>query len=270
MHEGLNSPCEDLLTSPGASGGTTRVGDTLRRSPDRAPAGMRLVLSHLETVGFEGAPRILGSDEFGRCVLTYIPGDVALPPYQAWVGSEDTLASVALLMRRYHEAVGSLQVAEDFLWPTVPPPGFEGNIVGHMDVSLANVVCRDKVAVALIDFELVGLVAPVWDVVRAARHWVPLIDPVDLTGALVHVAGRQVERLGLFADEYQLAAADRARFVDAVLLQADVTYDHMRRNAAAGQAGYLHEWNSGWGMRNRRAKAWVEANRFQLERSLAG
>jgi hypothetical protein len=70
---------EERLVGPGAGGGTVRVGDTVCRPPDRAPAAMRLVLQHLEDVGFDGSPRLLGQDELGRWILTYISGDVALP-----------------------------------------------------------------------------------------------------------------------------------------------------------------------------------------------
>jgi len=154
------------------------------------------------------------------------------------------------------------------LWPTTPPKAFAGNIVGHMDVSLANVVCRGGKAYALIDFEEVGLVARLWDVVRAARHWVPLIHPSDLRGALVTVADRQAERLSAFATTYGLRASERARVVEAALANADATYERMRRGAASGHPGYLREWMGGAAARNRRGRAWVESQREQLERAL--
>jgi len=37
-------------------------------------------LRHLETVGFAGAPRVLGTDEVGREVLSFIDGDVLADP----------------------------------------------------------------------------------------------------------------------------------------------------------------------------------------------
>ena len=42
------------------------------------------LLDHLERVGFSGAPRYLGSDERGREVLSYIPGEAPIVPYPAW------------------------------------------------------------------------------------------------------------------------------------------------------------------------------------------
>lgn len=259
---------EELLVGPGAGGGTVRIGDTVRRTRDRAPAAMRLVLDHLQAVGFDAAPKILGQDSDGRWVLTFIPGEAALPPQPAWAVTGMLLADVAALLRRYHEAVADMKIPEGVAWPTMSPPEFAGATIGHMDVSMANVICRDGRAVALIDFEEVGPVAPVWDVIRTARHWVPLLDPVDLVGHLGQVVGYQPDRLALFADAYGLDDADRARFVDGVLLNADCTYERMRRGAAAGHRGYLREWTGTPAARNRRGRTWVEANRASLTRAL--
>jgi hypothetical protein len=151
---------EQLLRGPGASGGTVRIGGTVRRTNDRAPPAMRLVLDHLRSVGFDAAPRILGKDEQDRWILSFIPGEVALPPYPRWAASDELLLSVARLLRRYHATVAGMPVPPGLEWPTVPPPPFRGRLACHMDVSMANVVCRDGAAIALIDFELLGLAAP--------------------------------------------------------------------------------------------------------------
>ena len=41
--------------------------------------------------------------------LEFIPGDVAVPPYPAWAQTDDALASVAELLRRFHAAVADLR-----------------------------------------------------------------------------------------------------------------------------------------------------------------
>ncbi len=261
---------EQALVGPGAGGGTVRVGNTVRRPPHRAPDAMIEVLRHLEAVGFDGAPRVLGRDEAGRWVLTYIPGDAPMPPYAAWVAATHPLASVATLLRRYHDAVAGYRPPPDLQWPTVPPRQHVGSLVGHLDVSMANVVFRQGRAVALIDFEEVGLVTCVWDVARTVRHWVPLIDPVDLPVELRPLGGRHVQRLGLFADSYRLDDAKRRQLVDTVLLNADASYERMRRGAATGHVGYTREWTGHAATRNRRGRDWVEAHRGELERALGG
>jgi len=60
-----------------------RVGDTVRRMAGSSRLAVRDLLLHLESVGFDGAPRYLGTDDQGREVLSWIDGDVPLPPYPA-------------------------------------------------------------------------------------------------------------------------------------------------------------------------------------------
>ena len=149
---------EIKLTGPGAGAGTVRVGETVRREPDRASEAMIRTLRHLEAVGFAGAPRVLGRDASGRLVLSYLAGDVAMPPYPAWAAGDELLSSVGELLRDYHQAMAGFRPSAGLRWPSVPPPSQRGPLVGHLDVSMANVVCRGGRAVALIDFEEVGLV----------------------------------------------------------------------------------------------------------------
>ncbi|MBI3972743.1 MAG: hypothetical protein HY332_15820 [Chloroflexi bacterium] len=89
-------------------GGMTRpvrVGDTVRRAARPWTPAVRALLCHLESVGFDGAPRVLGVDEQGREVLTFIAGDVGWRPYPEGIFDDDALLAAARLMRRYHEAV---------------------------------------------------------------------------------------------------------------------------------------------------------------------
>lgn len=256
------------LVGPGAGGGTIRIGDTVRRTPDRAPDAMILVLRHLEAVGFGGAPRVIGQDCEGRWALSYIPGDTALPPYPAWVCSDALLTSVGRLLRSYHDATETLAEPPEIDWPTRPPAHYRGDVVGHMDVSLANVVCAEGQAIALIDFEEVGRVARVWDLARTARHWVPLLDPADMVGNVAYLRNRQHERLSIFADAYGIDQEDRDRLVEAAIANADTTYSKMRNGAAAGHAGYTAEWTGLPALRNRRSRAWMLAHRSRLRGAL--
>ncbi len=256
---------EERLLGPGAGGGAIRIGDTVRCLPSRVPDLMIQVLQHLEMQGFDGAPRVLGRDEQDRWVLTYIPGEVAVPPYERWMVQDELLVGVAGLLRKYHEAVATFTPPNGLSWTPQAPQEFRGPFVGHMDVSMSNVVCRDGRPVALIDFEAVDFVQPLWDVVRTVRHWVPLRDPIDLEGELVSLAGRQAERLSLFADSYQLDSDMRARLITAALLSADASYRQMERGAAAGHVGYLREWTGYAVQRNRRGHAWLQAHRSELE-----
>ena len=84
-----------------------RIGDTVRRPVGRWTPAVHSLLRHLEEVGVEGAPRVLGFDDQNREVLTYLPSE----PAARW--SDEALLGAAQLVRRLHDALA------DF----VPPPG---------------------------------------------------------------------------------------------------------------------------------------------------
>jgi hypothetical protein len=64
-------------TGSSRGGGLTdveRVGETVHRSTSSWTQAVHALLAHLELVGFEGAPRVLGFDSEGREVLSFIAG----------------------------------------------------------------------------------------------------------------------------------------------------------------------------------------------------
>ena len=114
-------------------------------------------------------------------VLTYLEGDVAIPPFPGWAASGALLASVADLQRRLQEAARSFEPPPDAVWDRANlPPAGPGAIVCHNDLCVENVVIRDGVAVAFIDFDFAAPNDPLIDIAIAARHWVPFRDPNDL------------------------------------------------------------------------------------------
>ena len=117
--------------------GVVRVGDTVRR---RAGSElMRTVLVHLERVGFDAAPRWLGTDEQERDVLSWIDGETFTDraQVQAFAGdktvdfSDEQLAASARLLRRYHDAVAGVALAAN------------AEVVCHGDFGPWNLVWRD-------------------------------------------------------------------------------------------------------------------------------
>ncbi|MDX3568734.1 hypothetical protein [Streptomyces sp. ID05-47C] len=105
---------------------------------------MHALLRHLETVGFAGAPRMLGVDGQGREVLTHLDGDVAGEelPWPAWVRSETALRQVGAWARRLHDVTESFVPPLDARWlagQTWRP----GLIIGHHDAAPWDAVWRD-------------------------------------------------------------------------------------------------------------------------------
>ena len=120
------------------AGQVARVGDTVRRPWRPTSPATQALLEHLERVGFEGAPRFLGVED-GREVLSFIPGDAAIEPYEPWALTDEALVSVAELLRRYHDAVASFD-ASGHDWPQPVPAAFRAEIISHNDPNLDNVI----------------------------------------------------------------------------------------------------------------------------------
>jgi hypothetical protein len=241
-----------------------RVGDTVRRPNPPGADAVHALLRHLENVGFEGAPRYHGEDEDGREVLGYIDGDVPIAPHPRWALTDDALVSVAVLLRRYHEAVRSFDPATHD-WPTTVPALYRGRLVTHNDPNLDNVVFRDGRAVAFIDFDLASPGSAIWDAALAARLWVPLRDPDDVPADLISRAGH---RLRLFADAYGLPRAGREDMAPAVLATHTWCYDLVRAGAEQGRPGYQHYWTPSAQEHDARGRRWLESNLESLTTAL--
>lgn len=239
-------------------GGTThrglvmRVGDTVRRPRSATSDATEHLLEHLAAVGFDGSPRFLGIDGTGREVLTYVPGVSVTPPYPAWALSDEALASVGRLLRRYHDAVTGYDPSGQ-TWPLAVPEAQRNGLVSHNDPALDNVVFRDAVAVALIDFDLAGPGSRLWDVAGAARLWVPLRLDADVADAR---RGRLSSRLRVLLAALGASDDDRVGLLDAVAAHHDWSYEITGDAARRGHAAFLDYLGTGGAARAARTRRW--------------
>lgn len=111
------------------------------------------MLRSLADAGFAGASVPVGIDPDGRERLVFIPGDVAIPLYPAWVQSDAALGSIARLLRQMHDVSTTVPVDPDSTWSEEVADPLGGEVFCHNDVCLENVVFRDGVAVGLLDFD---------------------------------------------------------------------------------------------------------------------
>jgi hypothetical protein len=98
---GLMDEVRGLPGGMGNQGDVVRPGSTVRRPPSPHSPAIRPLLNHLAVKGFV-APVSIGVDEEGREVCRWIEGQVAVAPFPDWSVSDEALASVGLLLRRYH------------------------------------------------------------------------------------------------------------------------------------------------------------------------
>ncbi|HEY3961829.1 MAG TPA: phosphotransferase [Gaiellaceae bacterium] len=194
----------------GASGlGVVRVGDTVRRPPRLVTTTMREVLQHLERVGFNEAPCWLGVDDQGRDILTWIEGDTFIergrmhpyigePPDRV-LFDDAQLVAVFQLLRRYHDT-------------------YDGEVICHGDYGPWNVVWRDGLPAAIIDFDNAYAGVPSDDVGYALRMfvsygfgpWTPE-ESARRTRVALAAYGRDFDVPALLAAEYARAEAKGKR-----------------------------------------------------------
>ena len=273
VETGDNEP-EIPLLGGDVTEGLVRIGGTVRRPlGDHSPL-VHALLTHLEEVGFEGAPRFLGIDAAGREVLTFLPGEVAGKPRPGWQADEDRLASVARLVRAYDDAVSGFVLPEGLdafaalpAPPDLPPaPTYPVELVGHMDYTPDNIVFRDGVAAGLIDFDIARPVAKVDELFNTMQYWGPLMDPADRDAPLRDVDSPR--RCRLIADAYGMSEVDRTRLLEVAVLRTRRGWHLMKRNAEVLGGGWARMWDEGVGDAIKRREAWLERNGKAVEAAL--
>jgi aminoglycoside phosphotransferase (APT) family kinase protein len=217
-----------------------------------------VLLEHLDAVGFQGAPRVLGMDG-GVEVLTFVPGGG--PSH-----SDDELVRVGERIAAFHRACASFVAPVDAHWQFMVGAPREGSVVCHNDLSPDNTVYGPAgVPRAFIDWDLAAPAPPIWDVAWAAYRFVPLYD-AETCELLGYPTGRQAERLRLFCDAYGLS--DRDALLPAVCERIRVLYDTAHVWGDEGRPGWRQVWADTRGEQWLRGLRHVEAERTIWAQSL--
>jgi Phosphotransferase enzyme family len=254
--------------------GVVRVGDTVRRPLNANSPFVHALLSHLEAVGFTGAPRFLGIDTAGREVLSFVEGEVAGRPRPPWIADEDRMVSVARLIRAYDDAAATF-VSPEGITPVamleegagIPPaPPGEPELVCHLDITPENVVFRDAKAFALIDFDLARTATRADEVSNLMLWWAPLFDPQDVEPVLRDLDVPR--RCRMLADAYGMSEADRARVIEVTIMRTRRSWYLMKQLAERDGGGWLRMWNEGVGDIINRREAWLGQNAAALQAAL--
>ncbi|MGW0705344.1 phosphotransferase [Streptomyces sp. NPDC002643] len=207
---------EALVGGVANSGAVFRRGTVVDRPAPRSAPALHTHLRALRRHGFDGAPLPVELTPDGRERLTYLPGEVALPPFPRWVLTDEALMSVGRLLRRLHDASAAAPPDPRADWPSDMADPEGGPILCHNDVCPENVVFRDGRATALIDFDLAAPGRPIWDLAMTARYWVPMLDPESAAPLYPSDALDAPRRLRVLADGYGLPSRERAELPEAV------------------------------------------------------
>jgi hypothetical protein len=248
------------LTADGVTPGIVRLGETVRRPVRPFTATVQAYLAHLHGAGFTAAPVPLGVDEQGREMLSFVPGEVPREPLPAATAGEDVLVALARLIRRLHTAAEGWTPPSDAVWGAIPgtaavaPVDGGAELVGHRDYCPGNVVFREGLPAALIDFDLARPTTRLYDVANALYWWVPLLDPADRAPAFTGLDAAR--RVAVFADAYGLTDRQRQELVPLTVRM--VHRFHLTARSAAGvDPVFRRLWEEGGKDRMPRAEAWL-------------
>ena len=249
--------------------GVVRVGRTVRRPVRPHTAAVHGLLRHLEAAGFDGAPRVLGIDAKNREVLTYLAGVVARRPLPAFATADSTLAALARLQLRYHEAVAGFQPAQGARWDGEVTRFVDGpvDIICHCDINLENVIFQPGpdglCPYALIDFDLARPGTRLVDIIQTLRYWAPIADPADRDPALrdVDVAAR----IAIFCEAYGLSHTERARLVPVASRWLRRSRATIAQRARTRGGAWTRMVDVGVGERLLRSAVWLERNQPEIE-----
>ena len=251
-----------------------RRGQVVVREAGPWTATVHSLLRHLEDVGFAGAPRVVGSgfDAEGRETLTYIEGEFTQPGPWTLEGA----AAVGKLLRDLHDATASYRPPPDAIWgPWFGRPlGGPDRVIGHCDVAPWNIVARNGLPVALIDWDFAGPVDPMVELAQACWLNAKLHDDdVARRDGLPPLAER-ARQLRAMVDAYGLSARQRSGFVDRII--EFVVYDTAEQADDAGVNPDNTDPEPLWGNRTvvwalawrARAAAWLFRHRRTLQNAL--
>jgi hypothetical protein len=242
------------------AGGVVRSGEFVLRPSNPHSKSVHEFLRKLSLAGFEGASLPVEIQTDGRERLVFIEGEVPVSPFPAWAQTDDALASMAVLMRSFHEVSSHVPLG---LGPwsdeLADPAG--GSMICHNDVCLENVVFRDGRAVGLLDFDFAAPGRPIFDLAAFARMCVPIDDDLN-AGRLGFGTADLPARLRLVADTYGLDASGRLELVQHLDRSMRNGGAFVQRRVEAGDPNFIRMLEEMGGMeRYERRRRWWGGSR---------
>jgi hypothetical protein len=240
-------------------GGTQVIGDTVHRVTGRWTPAVHALLRHLESVGFDGAPRVLGFDDRGREILTFLPS--AGRSRRDAPKTDAALEALGRLLRTYHDAVSDFTLPRDAVW-RLGRRREPGMIICHNDVNPGNVVYRGELPYGLIDWDLAGPAWPLTDLVRACILFAPLLpDDVCRRWGFFEIPDRK-RRLARLCRSYGAPAGFDVVSAAEELHLEDLA--DLERYGRARVSPYETFLATGSEAATRRDLAWLRAHREEL------
>jgi Ser/Thr protein kinase RdoA (MazF antagonist) len=161
----VNSP--DVPLDGGGRTDVRRSGDVVLRPARPWSRTVAALLRHLEDAGYEGSPRLVGDgfDDQGREALRWVDGQEAPA---CW--TPEGAYAVGALVRGLHDATATFVPPDGATWQPWWVRDLPGDtpVIGHADTGPWNVVARDGMPVAFVDWETAGPMDAEWELAQTA------------------------------------------------------------------------------------------------------
>ena len=252
----MMGPMDEVELAGGGINRVVRIGDAVHRPSAPWSPAMRELLRTLHAAGLP-VPAWRGTDDQGRDVLDYLPGEVGHYPLPEAVRSEAALVSAARLLRRFHDTSVPL-VARDLPWQLAPLPDAE--VVVHGDYAPYNLVFSGEEVVGIFDLDYARPGPRTYDLSYALYRFAPLTSAHDGWGTIPE----QAARVRLFCESYGLDACDVAESVTAVVARLLGHVSYMREEAAAGNEAFARHVAEGHAELYERDAAYVKSHLADL------
>jgi hypothetical protein len=255
------------IDEPLTGGGRTSVfrrGMVVHRETGPWAPAVHALLRHLEAVGFEYSPRVVGNgfDEEGRETLTFIPGASLHPgPWPS-----EAMFALGSLLARLHAATETFVPPADARWR--PWFGRElgsgRRVIGHCDLGDWNIIADAGQPVALIDWEQAGPVDPLVELAQLCWLNAHLFDDDLVERLQIPELRTRASNLAAILDGYGLPRSRRAELVETMIQLSFHDAANEAREAAitpesTGPTEAL--WAMAW---RSRSAVWMDRNRSAL------
>lgn len=254
LHPWHDLGMDDRVTSlPGGNvGGAVRIGDTVRRPTGPWTPAVHELLAHLEAAGLDGVPRVLGIDDAGREILSYLPGEGADVDPETL--SDQLLAEAAQWLRRFHDTVREFRPLGPVQWRGGTLVLNDDEIICHHDPGNYNWIVDGEQLVGMVDWDMAAPGKPIDDLAFMAWNAVPLYRSLP--------AARVADRLSVLTSAY--GDVDPVALLDHAGVRMTRATDRIEAGQRDGDPGMLNLATVGEPARTRRRVAEFRARQPEI------
>jgi hypothetical protein len=221
-------PEDDTEHLPGAVGGATRIGRTVRRPTGPWTPAVHDLLTYLWDNGLRGIPTLHGLDEEGREVLEYVEGRGV--PIDREVVLDTVLTEAVVWLRDFHDLVEGYRPEGELPWRGGAATLADDQIICHHDPGAYNWIIQSGHFVAMIDWDMAGPGRAIDDLAFLAWTGIPLYREIPLEDV--------VRRLDLLVDAY--GEWGPMTVLGAVVERMSTAADRIEAGQARGDQGFIN------------------------------